>query len=74
MSNAGVYLVTFTQVAGSGPLTVQLEVNGTAVGPTPGSFSRIVNLAAGDVITFVNSGGSAGTESAGTGVTIVRIA
>ena len=70
----GTYLVTFTLAGALTPITAQLEVNGVAVGPAPGSFSRILSVHNGDLISIVNTFSMTGIEGAGTGITIVRIA
>jgi len=74
VSSVGSYLVSFTLAALTTPLKAQLEVNGVAAGPAPGSFSRILSLVAGDQISVVNTLGMSGIEGVGTGITIVRIA
>jgi hypothetical protein len=75
VSAAGTYLLivlpNFAALGPSGPF--QLTVNGTGVGPTGlVTFSRILSLSAGDVVT-VRDVGTATTELAGAGITIVRI-
>jgi hypothetical protein len=57
-------------------------VNGAGVGPSlqesctnqSCGFTRILSLAAGDVVSVVNSGGSTSSTGAGSGITIVQIA
>jgi hypothetical protein len=78
VASAGSYLVTVALAQGN--TFVQVQVNGSAVGPllsefcpiSSCGFSRILTLNAGDAISLLStSGGSAG---AGSGITIVRIA
>jgi hypothetical protein len=80
VANAGTYLVTVV-VGPAGP--VQLEVNGTRVGPNETScgtsgrsvcvFQRIVNLFGPSTIALVNTTSNAEQEDPGAGITIVRI-
>jgi hypothetical protein len=80
VTSAGTYLIIGLPLASSlGPAgPFQLTVNGTGIGPTEAAnsadttFSRILSLAAGDVLT-VRDVGTATTEIPGAGVTIVRI-
>jgi hypothetical protein len=81
VSAAGKYLVTLA-ISPSG--TVQLQVNGTNVGPQqqvescqPGfvcDVSLILSLNAADSVTLVNDNGSVETDSSGSSITIMRIA
>jgi hypothetical protein len=81
VANAGTYLVSIA-VGPVGP--VQLEVNGTRVGPNEAScgtagtsvcaFQRILNLQALSTIRLVNTSGNDEHEGAGSGITILRIA
>jgi hypothetical protein len=74
VSSAGTYMVSFTLASLTTPLKAQLIVNGLSVGPAPGSFTRILQLAAGETINVVNTLTTSGSEGVGTGITIVRIA
>lgn len=82
ISTAGVYLVTVA-VGPAGP--VQLEVNGTRVGPPETScaaatsmctFQRILDLPdlGGSKVALVNATGSDQHEDEGSGITFLRIA
>jgi hypothetical protein len=75
VSNAGAYLVNVVFATGAtGPLAAQLTINGTVVGPAESStFSRILSLSAGDVITVRIVGGQLVPLPSGAGITIVRI-
>jgi BclA C-terminal domain/Collagen triple helix repeat (20 copies) len=75
VSNAGKYLVTFVLATGlTAPLSAQLTVNGTVVGPAEGaSFSRILSLSVGDVVTVRSVGAQSALVPPGAGITIVRI-
>jgi Collagen triple helix repeat (20 copies) len=84
--SAGTYQVTVVFEDASLPIggvaSFQLRVNGVAVAPSiaencPGStcgFTRILTLAAGDVIIVVSNGPSVASVGAGSAITIVRIA
>jgi hypothetical protein len=74
VSSTGVYLVSFTNGSALLPAPGQLQVNGTSVGVTVTSFSRLLSLHAADVITVVNSFSMTGTEGVGSEITMVRIA
>ena len=81
VTSAGTYLITVAVGDGGTGASVQLHVNGSAVGPSlpsPGtpsvSFSRIINLNAADAITVVQTGANNAAVFAGSGITIVRIA
>ncbi len=81
LGTQGTYLVT-TTVGPAGP--VQLEVNGTRVGPNETScgtsgtsmcaFQRILTLQTGSTIRLVNTTSEGEHEDPGSGITIVRIA
>ncbi len=75
VSNAGEYLVNMVFATGAtGPLATQLTINNTVVGPAESnSFSRILSLSAGDVVTVRNVGGQSVLLPPGAGITIVRI-
>jgi hypothetical protein len=74
VSDAGKYLITFVVPPAITFVSYQLRVNNNGVGLTGGtSFSRILSLNAGDVLTVHNAGGQAALVGAGSGITIVRI-
>jgi hypothetical protein len=75
VSDAGKYLINFVISPGlTGPLLAQLTVNDSAVGLSGGfSFSRILSLSAGDVVTVRNVGAFTPLVPPGSGITIVRI-
>jgi hypothetical protein len=74
VSNAGKYLINVVFPPSLGPFSARLTVNDTALGPTEGvSFSRILSLSAGDVVTVRNVQPVAADVGTGSGITIVRI-
>jgi hypothetical protein len=75
VSDAGKYLVTFVLPGGlTAPLSAQLTVNNTVVGPAEGNgFTRILSLSAGDVVTVRSVGTQSADVPPGAGITIVRI-
>jgi hypothetical protein len=78
VATPGVYLVTVA-VGPAGP--VQLEVNGTTIGPNETScsgtsvcaFQRILTLTGPSTIALVNTTSSTEQENIGSGMTILRI-
>jgi Collagen triple helix repeat (20 copies) len=82
---SGFYQVT-VDLQGNSNIVAQLSVNGVGVGPSlllgcglasingDCTFTRLLNLNAGDAIQLVNSGAGPGQVLDGSGITIVRIA
>jgi hypothetical protein len=78
VSDAGTYLLIVLPLGSGSPgaYKAQLTVNNSPLGPTnPGAFtfSRILNLGAGDVVTVRNVGTGTAVEGLGAEITIVRI-
>jgi BclA C-terminal domain len=81
VATAGVYQVTFDLVFGT-DITVQLSVNGSAVGPGVTcivdewtcTVTHLLSVSAGDVIRLFNAGGATVPVGGGSSITIVRIA
>jgi len=75
VTDAGNYLITVVPLtsAPGGGSTVKLTLNGTVGQFVFGTYVRMLNLAAGDVLTVRDVGPNPGFEDTSAGITIVRI-